>query len=173
MPSLRSLLLLPRSASLRPTATTLPPPARCPPSRAIATTARLRVENKPDSEKKKQDPKEEEHPGTIADPMDDVVAGDGSGALGRTGGGEPLSSSSPNAPPRPKVFNSSIAGGDGLADELTSEQKAEVREHNEHFQQKHDRGMRAPDDKVDQKFWNGGDGNGNGDRKGSSKGKGS
>ncbi|KAK4089388.1 hypothetical protein PCL_11786 [Purpureocillium lilacinum] len=156
--------LLPRSsAPLRPVATLLPP------RRSLATTARLLVENKQDIQKK-QDPKEDDHPGTIADPMDDVVAGDGSGARGRTGGGEPLSSSSPNAPPRPKVFNSSVAGGDGLADELTSEQKEEVRRHNEHFEKKHDRGMRAPDDKVDQKFWNG-DGNGNGKGNGSSKGK--
>ncbi|KAJ6445115.1 secreted protein [Purpureocillium lavendulum] len=154
-------------ATLLPRASILPQAvATAAPRRSLATTARLRVENKQDKEKRPDETGKE--PGTIADPLHDAIAGDGSGAKGRTGGGDPLSSSSPNAPSRPKVFNSSVAGGEGLADELTKEQKEEVRQHNEHFQNKHDRGMRAPDDKVDQKFWNG---NGSGNGKGGSKAK--
>ncbi|KAF5018663.1 hypothetical protein F66182_9338 [Fusarium sp. NRRL 66182] len=74
-------------------------------------------------------------------------------AKGRTGGGEALDASSKNAPPQPKVSNQSIPGNQ--TDTLTEEQKREVEEHNRDFDEKHDRGNRAPDDKVDKKFWGG------------------
>ena len=71
---------------------------------------------------------------------------------GVTGGGEPLSSSSPNAAPQPKVSNLSVPGtkaGEGL----TEEQKKEVEQHNKEFAEKHDIGNRAEEDKVNKKFW--------------------
>ncbi|KAJ4269812.1 hypothetical protein NW762_001481 [Fusarium torreyae] len=74
-------------------------------------------------------------------------------AKGTTGGGEPLDSSSKNAPPQPKVSNQSIRGN--YTDDLTEEQKREVDEHNKDFDKKHDRGNTAPGDKVDKAFWAG------------------
>ncbi|POR36270.1 Uncharacterized protein TPAR_03528 [Tolypocladium paradoxum] len=90
---------------------------------------------------------------TAAKPSSPPADGGGSGAKGRTGGGAPLGSSSPNAPPRPKVFSSNVPGP-GPARGLTAEQKDEVDEHNRHFAKKHDRSQRAPGDKVDDRFWN-------------------
>ncbi|QBZ60668.1 hypothetical protein PoMZ_07610 [Pyricularia oryzae] len=75
-------------------------------------------------------------------------------ALGRTGGGKPLESSSENAPPPPKVNNSSIPG-DGR-DKLSKEQKQEVDEHNREFEERHDRASPASKDKVNKSFWSGG-----------------
>ncbi|TLD32953.1 hypothetical protein PspLS_01160, partial [Pyricularia sp. CBS 133598] len=75
-------------------------------------------------------------------------------ALGRTGGGKPLESSSKNAPPPPKVNNSSIPG-DGR-DKLSKEQKQEVEEHNREFEERHDRASPASKDKVNKSFWSGG-----------------
>lgn len=82
------------------------------------------------------------------------TAGGGVGAKGRTGGGEPLSSSSENAVPKPKISNLSVPGADRSAN-LTKEQKEEVERHNKDFAAKHDHGNAAPDDKVDKKFWSG------------------
>lgn len=69
---------------------------------------------------------------------------------GRTGGGEPLSSSE-NPPPRPKIFNSSVSF-DGNA-KLTKEQQEEVDRHNAEFEKKPDRASAAAKDKVDKEFW--------------------
>lgn len=82
------------------------------------------------------------------------TSGDGVGAKGRTGGGEPLSSSSENAVPKPKISNLSVPGADVSAN-LTKEQKEEVERHNKDFAAKHDHGNAAPDDKVDKRFWSG------------------
>lgn len=73
-------------------------------------------------------------------------------AKGKTGGGEPLSSSSENAPPQPKISNLSVPGVNGR-EKLTEEQKKEVDEHNREFEEKHDHGNDAEADKVDKKFW--------------------
>lgn len=64
-------------------------------------------------------------------PSADRLAGDG--AKGRTGGGEPLSSSE-NAPPQPKINNASIPGQG--RDKLTKEQQEEVDRHNAEFEKK-------------------------------------
>ncbi|KAM0240732.1 hypothetical protein ACHAP5_007938 [Fusarium lateritium] len=82
--------------------------------------------------------------------IDGLAEGD---AKGVTGGGEPLDATSKNAPPQPKVSNQSIPGNQ--TDALTEEQKREVEEHNRDFDEKHDRGNRAPGDKVDKEFWGG------------------
>ncbi|KAM5347804.1 hypothetical protein ACJ41O_007628 [Fusarium nematophilum] len=79
----------------------------------------------------------------------------GGSVKGRTGGGEKLDASSDNAPPQPKVTNQSVPGST-QTDTLTEEQKREVDEHNRDFDKKHDHGNKAPDDKVDKKFWSGG-----------------
>lgn len=89
---------------------------------------------------------------TNANPADDSLVGGGSGAKGRTGGGEPLSSTAPGAPAPPKVVNSRVPGVN-LEKELNKEQKREVEEHNRHFSVKHDRGHSAAEHKVDTKFW--------------------
>lgn len=68
---------------------------------------------------------------------------------GRTGGGEPLSSSR-HPPRKPKVDSHSLPGGDA---KLTKEQQAEVDEHNREFEAKHGRAQSAEDDKVDPKYW--------------------
>lgn len=65
------------------------------------------------------------------DPYTDRLAGDG--AKGRTGGGEPLSSSE-NAPPQPKINSASIPGQG--RDKLTKEQQEEVDRHNAEFEKK-------------------------------------
>ncbi|KYK56074.1 hypothetical protein DCS_08040 [Drechmeria coniospora] len=88
-------------------------------------------------------------------PINNTVIGSGSGAKGKTGGGDPLGSTSPGAPSRPKVFNSAVHLSDDLVPDLTEEQKREVDEHNSTFEKKHDRGMAAQDGKVDAKFWRG------------------
>lgn len=81
-------------------------------------------------------------------------AGDGTGAKGRTGGGKPLSSSSENAVPKPKISNLSVPGVDAKPN-LTKEQREEVERHNKDFDAKHDRSNPAPEDKVDKRFWSG------------------
>lgn len=87
---------------------------------------------------------------TGSNPSTDRLAGDG--AKGRTGGGEPLSSSE-NAPPRPKINSASIPGQG--RDKLTKEQQEEVDRHNAEFEKKHDRASPAENDKVDKNFWKG------------------
>ncbi|KAF7539257.1 hypothetical protein G7Z17_g12454 [Cylindrodendrum hubeiense] len=84
----------------------------------------------------------------------DVDSLTGVGSKGRTGGGQPLDSSSENAPPQPKITNQSVPG-DTQMSKLSEEQRREVEEHNRDFAAKHDRGPEAPDDKVDKKFWSG------------------
>ncbi|KPM34596.1 hypothetical protein AK830_g11973 [Neonectria ditissima] len=84
-----------------------------------------------------------------ANAVDALATGD---AKGRTGGGEPLGSSSKNAPPQPKITNQSIPGDSETA-KLSDEQKREVDEHNKHFDERHDHASEAPSDKVDKKFW--------------------
>ncbi|KAJ4413551.1 hypothetical protein N0V85_003513 [Neurospora sp. IMI 360204] len=74
-------------------------------------------------------------------------------ARGRTGGGEPLSSSHRSAPPQPKISNASVPGEQP---NLTKEQQAEVDEHNRDFEHKHGRAEQAEHDKVNPKFWGGG-----------------
>lgn len=64
-------------------------------------------------------------------PSTDRLAGDG--AKGRTGGGDPLSSSE-NPPPQPKINNASIPGQG--RDKLTKEQQEEVDRHNAEFEKK-------------------------------------
>lgn len=64
-------------------------------------------------------------------PSTDRLAGEG--AKGRTGGGEPLSSSE-NAPPQPKINSASIPGQG--TDKLTKEQQEEVDRHNAEFEKK-------------------------------------
>ncbi|KND89984.1 hypothetical protein TOPH_05309 [Tolypocladium ophioglossoides CBS 100239] len=91
-------------------------------------------------------------PVTLSSTTTPLADGGGSGAKGRTGGGSALGSSSPNAPARPKVFNSNVSGSEPAKD-LTEEQKEEVDEHNRQFAKKHDHGQTAPGDKVDEKFW--------------------
>lgn len=76
-------------------------------------------------------------------------------AKGQTGGGEPLESTSENAPPKPKISNASVPGTSGM-DELTDEQRREVEEHNRDFEKRHDRAGPAADDKVHKDFWSGG-----------------
>jgi hypothetical protein len=71
---------------------------------------------------------------------------------GKTGGGEKLQSSADNASPKPKISNLSIPGVDAK-EHMTEEQKKEVDEHNEEFEQKHDKGHKAGADKVDKNFW--------------------
>lgn len=65
------------------------------------------------------------------DPSTDRLAGEG--AKGRTGGGEPLSSSE-NPPPQPKINSASIPGQG--RDKLTKEQQEEVDRHNAEFEKK-------------------------------------
>ena len=74
-------------------------------------------------------------------------------ARGRTGGGEPLSSSHQSAPPKPKISNASVPGENP---KLTKEQQAEVDAHNRDFEKKHGKAEKAEDDKVNPKFWGGG-----------------
>lgn len=76
-----------------------------------------------------------------------------SDARGRTGGGEPLSSSHPSALAQPKISNASVPGN---KPKLTEEQQAEVDAHNRDFEKKHGMAERAADDKVNPKFWGGG-----------------
>jgi hypothetical protein len=77
----------------------------------------------------------------------------GAPVKGRTGGGKSLDSSH-NAPPKPKISNQSVPGTAKQQD-LSEEQKREVDQHNKEFEEKHDRGNSAADDKVDKKFWTG------------------
>ena len=74
-------------------------------------------------------------------------------ALGRTGGGKPLSSSvHPSA--KPKISNASVPGH---KPHLTKEQQAEVDEHNREFERTHGKVGNEPerDDRVDKSFWSG------------------
>ncbi|TFB00573.1 hypothetical protein CCMA1212_007816 [Trichoderma ghanense] len=56
--------------------------------------------------------------------------------------------------PQPKISNLSMPGVN-KSEELTQEQKEEVRKHNEDFDKKFDHGQKAPGDKVDKNFWQG------------------
>ncbi|KAL8375848.1 hypothetical protein RB595_007123 [Gaeumannomyces hyphopodioides] len=76
-------------------------------------------------------------------------------AKGQTGGGEPLESTSENAPPKPKISNASVPGNSGM-DSLTEEQRREVEEHNRDFEKRHDRATPAKEDQVHKDFWSGG-----------------
>lgn len=132
---------LPLLASLRPRRRALPSTA---PARSLAA-------GRPRD-------KAAEPADTGAMPVDDAIAGGGSGAKGRTGGGPPLSSSSPNAPARPSVFNSRVMGSgeNGPEEELTPEQRREIDEHNAHFQHEHHRSQGAAPDKIHHRFWGSG-----------------
>lgn len=117
-------------------ATRIPPPGAPPSLRALhATTAILGTDKSQNSEG-----------------LPDTL-GHGS-AKGRTGGGEPLDSSSRNAPAQPKISNLSVPGTD-TAKDLTKEQRREVDQHNREFDEKHEHCQDAPDDKVDKKYWSG------------------
>ncbi|KAK4097665.1 hypothetical protein N658DRAFT_500185 [Parathielavia hyrcaniae] len=70
---------------------------------------------------------------------------------GRTGGGQPLESSS-SAPAQPKISNASVPGE---RPSLDTEQQREVDEHNREFESKHGRANPAGDDKVDSSYWSG------------------
>jgi hypothetical protein len=84
-----------------------------------------------------------------AGPIPDGLAqGD---ARGRTGGGAPLDSSV-HPPAQPKITNASVPGE---RPNLSSEQQAEVDEHNRDFENKHGKADAAGDDKVDKSFWSG------------------
>jgi hypothetical protein len=74
-------------------------------------------------------------------------------ALGRTGGGKPLSSSV-HPPAKPKISNASVPGH---KPHLTKEQQAEVDEHNREFERTHGKVGNEPerDDRVDKSFWSG------------------
>ncbi|POS75817.1 hypothetical protein DHEL01_v205786 [Diaporthe helianthi] len=87
---------------------------------------------------------------TGSNPSADRLASNG--AKGRTGGGEPLSSSE-NAPPQPKINSASIPGQG--RDKLTKEQQEEVDRHNADFEKKYDRASPAAEDKVDKNYWKG------------------
>jgi hypothetical protein len=77
-------------------------------------------------------------------------------AKGHTGGDEALDSISRNAPAKPKISNLSVPGGpEEAAKNMTDAQRKEVEEHNKDFERKHDRGEKAPRDKVDKNFWKG------------------
>ncbi|EJT75376.1 hypothetical protein GGTG_05313 [Gaeumannomyces tritici R3-111a-1] len=76
-------------------------------------------------------------------------------AKGQTGGGDPLESTSENAPPKPKISNASVPGNSGM-DTLTEEQRREVEQHNRDFEKRHDRATPAEKDKVNKEFWSGG-----------------
>ncbi|KAK1249359.1 hypothetical protein MKX07_002875 [Trichoderma sp. CBMAI-0711] len=57
--------------------------------------------------------------------------------------------------PQPKISNLSMPGVN-KSEELTKEQKEEVRKHNEDFDKNFGHGgQTAPDDKVDKNFWQG------------------
>ncbi|KAL6904203.1 hypothetical protein GGI43DRAFT_313781 [Trichoderma evansii] len=58
--------------------------------------------------------------------------------------------------PQPKISNLSMPGVN-KSQELTKEQKEEVRQHNKEFEKKFDHGQTAPNDKVDKKFWEAGE----------------
>ncbi|RFU75642.1 hypothetical protein TARUN_6600 [Trichoderma arundinaceum] len=62
-----------------------------------------------------------------------------------------------NNAPQPKISNLSMPGVN-KSEELTEEQKEEVRQHNKDFEKKFDHGQTAQDDKVDKKFWEAGEG---------------
>lgn len=79
----------------------------------------------------KEQAEEADQVDTGGNPSTDRLAGDG--AKGRTGGGQPLSSSE-NPPPQPKILNSRIPGQG--KDKLTKEQQEEVDRHNAEFEKK-------------------------------------
>ncbi|KAI0471655.1 hypothetical protein GGR56DRAFT_655031 [Xylariaceae sp. FL0804] len=67
-------------------------------------------------------------------------------------GGEALKGPQGEGAPRPKVMNQSVPG---VKSGLSDEQKQEVEAHNRDFEQKHDMANKAPEDKVNKKFWAG------------------
>lgn len=130
-------LLLPRHLHLRPYATTSAPKSA---ERASAQSGGARS----------IDAKEQSSPTESSSPVPDALASS-SGALGRTGGGPPLDASHA-APARPKIYNASVHGGTAS---LTEDQKAEVDQHNQEFEDKHGKAPRAEGDKVNKSFWAG------------------
>ena len=112
---------------------------------ALRQAAQVNDNNEPEN------PDEQRDTAKVQPSVDNLSGGS---AKGCTGGGQPLESSSRNAPPKPKVDNFSTPGAD-TEKELSDEQKREVDEHNKDFERRHDRGSRAPEDKVDKKFWAG------------------
>lgn len=52
--------------------------------------------------------------------------------------------------PQPTVFNQSVPG---IREGLNPDQKREVEQHNKEFEQSHEIGQPAPEDKVDNAFW--------------------
>ncbi|PHH82665.1 hypothetical protein CDD82_5205 [Ophiocordyceps australis] len=99
----------------------------------------------------------EQNTNSIVTPTLDPAAASvsGLGSKGRTGGGPPLDSTAPGAPPPPKIYNSQVAGLDSER-KLTPEQRREVEEHNREFAKNHDVGHDVPAIKVDKKFWKSG-----------------
>ncbi|KAL7911824.1 hypothetical protein GGI35DRAFT_477523 [Trichoderma velutinum] len=72
-------------------------------------------------------------------------------AIKREGDSKPEHSKTGTVP-QPKISNLSMPGVN-KSEELTKEQKEEVRQHNEDFDKKFDHGHTAANDKVDKKFW--------------------
>ncbi|KFA46027.1 hypothetical protein S40293_07456 [Stachybotrys chartarum IBT 40293] len=140
MTLLRFTTPLVRSAAIRPSSTRLAVH-----SRHYATQEELWRHREAGARKPGQEA--EQNVSEVRPDADALAAGS---AKGSTGGGEPLQSTSPNAPSPPKISNFAIKGADK---KLSEEQQREVDEHNKDFDQKHDRGNQAPDDKVDKKFW--------------------
>ncbi|KKP00777.1 hypothetical protein THAR02_07127 [Trichoderma harzianum] len=75
-------------------------------------------------------------------------------AIKKEGDSEPEQKPKNGTVPQPKISNLSMPGVN-KSQELTKEQKEEVRQHNKDFEKKFDHGHTAPDDKVDKKFWQG------------------
>ncbi|KAL7786877.1 hypothetical protein V8C43DRAFT_307931 [Trichoderma afarasin] len=78
-------------------------------------------------------------------------------AIKQEGDSKPEQKPKNGTAPQPKISNLSMPGVN-KSEELTKEQKEEVRQHNKDFEKKFDHGHTAPDDKVDKKFWQGGAG---------------
>ena len=130
-----------------PTTSAVPGPLR----RNLHQSPAPRLAAQVNDNNEEKNPNEDRKTADVQPDTENILGGS---AKGRTGGGEPLESSSRNAPPKPKVDNFSTPGAD-TNKELSEEQKREVEEHNRDFEEKHDKGTRAPEDKVDKKFWAG------------------
>ncbi|KAL7935466.1 hypothetical protein V8C35DRAFT_299539 [Trichoderma chlorosporum] len=75
-------------------------------------------------------------------------------AIKKEGDSKPENKPQNGTVPQPKISNLSMPGTN-KSQELTEEQREEVRQHNEDFEKKFDHGHTAPNDKVDKKFWEG------------------
>ncbi|KAM6485966.1 hypothetical protein HDV62DRAFT_387387 [Trichoderma sp. SZMC 28011] len=75
-------------------------------------------------------------------------------AIKKEGDSKPEQKPKNGTVPQPKISNLSMPGVN-KSQELTEEQKEEVRQHNKDFEKKFDHGNTAPGDKVDKKFWEG------------------